>query len=81
VLELHDVIKHYQLCGRPICAVHHVSMAVAAGELVALYGPSGSGKTTLIELIAGLKAPDSGRILVASATWLACPERKPVTTV
>jgi putative ABC transport system ATP-binding protein len=39
-------------------------MTVAAGELVALYGPSGSGKTTLIELIAGLKAADSGSILV-----------------
>jgi putative ABC transport system ATP-binding protein len=64
VLELHDVVKHYELGGRPICAVDHVSMTVAAGELVALYGPSGSGKTTLIELIAGLKAPDSGRILV-----------------
>jgi putative ABC transport system ATP-binding protein len=64
VLELHDVVKHYQLGGRPISAVDHVSMTVAAGELVALYGPSGSGKTTLIELISGLKTPDSGRILV-----------------
>ena len=31
---------------------------------VALYGPSGSGKTTLLELIAGLKYPDSGKVLV-----------------
>jgi putative ABC transport system ATP-binding protein len=64
VLELRDVVKHYRLGDRPIRAVDHVSMTVAAGELVALYGPSGSGKTTLIELIAGLKAPDSGSILV-----------------
>ncbi len=64
MLELRDVVKHYRLGGSPICAVDHVSMTVAAGELVALYGPSGSGKTTLIELIAGLKAPDSGSILV-----------------
>jgi putative ABC transport system ATP-binding protein len=62
VLELRDVVKHYRLGDSPICAVDHVSMTVAAGELVALYGPSGSGKTTLIELIAGLKAPDSGSI-------------------
>lgn len=64
MLELRDVVKHYQLGGSLICAVDHVSMTVAAGELVALYGPSGSGKTTLIELIAGLKTPDSGSILV-----------------
>lgn len=64
MLELRDVVKHYQLGGSPIRAVDHVSMTVAGGELVALYGPSGSGKTTLIELIAGLKAPDSGSILV-----------------
>jgi putative ABC transport system ATP-binding protein len=64
VLELRDVVKHYQLGSSQIRAVDHVSMAVAAGELVALYGPSGSGKTTLIELIAGLKAPDGGSIVV-----------------
>lgn len=64
MLELRDVVKHYQLGDSVICAVDHVSMTVAAGEFVALYGPSGSGKTTLIELIAGLKAPDSGSIVV-----------------
>lgn len=64
MLELRDVVKHYRLGDSAIRAVDHVSMTVAAGELVALYGPSGSGKTTLIELIAGLKVPDSGSILV-----------------
>ena len=63
MLELRDLAKHYQLGGSQIRAIDHVTMTVAAGELVALYGPSGSGKTTLIELIAGLKAPDSGSIV------------------
>ncbi len=65
MLELCHVVKHYHVGGNPIYAIDDVSMAVAAGEVVALYGPSGSGKTTLIELIAGLKTPDSGSILVA----------------
>ncbi len=65
MLELRDLVKHYQVGGgEPIRAVDGVSMSVAAGELVALYGPSGSGKTTLLELIAGLRAPDSGTVLV-----------------
>jgi putative ABC transport system ATP-binding protein len=65
VLELRDLHKHYQVgAGEPIRAVDGVSLKVAAGEFVALYGPSGSGKTTLLELIAGLRKPDKGAVLV-----------------
>jgi putative ABC transport system ATP-binding protein len=64
VLELRHVVKHYHLGGNPIYAIDDVSMTVVAGEVVALYGPSGSGKTTLVELVAGLKAPDRGSIIV-----------------
>ena len=39
-----------------------VSMAINAGEVVALVGENGSGKTTLAKLLAGLYAPDKGSI-------------------
>jgi len=41
-----------------------VSLEVAAGEFVALVGPSGCGKSTLMRLIAGIDAPDAGRIRI-----------------
>src|SRR5262249_33636196 len=44
-------------------AVETVTLAIAAGHLVALLGPSGSGKTTLLRIIAGLEIPDSGTVI------------------
>ena len=41
-----------------------VSLAVPAGEVVALLGPSGSGKTTLLRAIAGLETPHDGSIAI-----------------
>jgi putative ABC transport system ATP-binding protein len=65
MLELRDLVKHYQSGdGEAVRAVDDVSMSVAAGQLVALYGPSGSGKTTLLMLIAALLAPDAGAVLM-----------------
>jgi len=33
-------------------------------RVVALYGPSGSGKTTTLEVLAGLRTPDAGRVVL-----------------
>ena len=45
-------------------AVDGVSLQIPAGTLVSFLGPSGCGKTTLLRLIAGLDAPDAGRIVL-----------------
>ncbi len=43
-------------------ALHGVQLRVPQRRLTTLLGPSGCGKTTLLRLVAGLEAPDSGRI-------------------
>jgi ABC-2 type transport system ATP-binding protein len=43
-----------------ILAVDHITLQVAAGEIVGFLGPNGSGKTTTIRLICGLLTPDAG---------------------
>ena len=61
-LTLDAVTQHYR--GAPTPAVDAVTLAIGAGELVALLGPSGCGKTTLLRIIAGFVQQTSGRVLV-----------------
>jgi ABC-2 type transport system ATP-binding protein len=46
-------------------AVDGISFSVEEGEIFGILGPNGAGKTTTVETIAGLRAPDSGRLRVA----------------
>jgi thiamine transport system ATP-binding protein len=48
-------------------ALDGVTLEVDDGEVVTVLGPSGSGKSTLLRVIAGLQAPDSGRVLLAGS--------------
>ncbi|MCK9223319.1 MAG: ABC transporter ATP-binding protein [Limnochordia bacterium] len=60
VIEVHDLRKAYG----PVKAVDGVSFHVRKGEVFTLLGPNGAGKTTTIEILEGLKKPDSGRIII-----------------
>lgn len=44
--------------------VHEVTAGLAPGRVTALIGVNGSGKTSLLHLLAGLRVPTSGRVLL-----------------
>jgi branched-chain amino acid transport system ATP-binding protein len=58
VLEVEDLSVAY----RKVRAVNGVSFTVRPGEVVALLGANGAGKSTLLRAVAGVLAPDAGRV-------------------
>jgi len=58
IVECENITKRY---GK-ITAVNNVSLSIVEGEVFGLVGPNGAGKTTLIEIIEGLRSPDSGSV-------------------
>ena len=50
--------------GRRFTALEDITLDVRTGEFLAMVGPSGCGKSTLLDLLGGLTAPTSGRILL-----------------
>jgi len=53
-----------------------INLSVQKGEYIALFGPSGSGKSLLLELIAGIRAPKSGSVIIDNRDVTAIPAGK-----
>jgi putative ABC transport system ATP-binding protein len=61
----HELYRFYHIGDDETFALRGVSIAVHAGEMVAVVGPSGSGKSTLLACLAGLNEPDGGHVTIA----------------
>jgi len=59
LLETRGLVKRY---GHRL-AVDGIDLVVAPGEVVAVIGPNGAGKSTTLEMILGLRRPDSGEVV------------------
>jgi len=70
VLDLHELDFRYPGRDRPV--LRSVSVQVERGDRVLLEGPSGGGKSTLVSLLAGVRQPDNGLVLLSGLdreTW------------
>ncbi|SEP98535.1 putative ABC transport system ATP-binding protein [Lachnospiraceae bacterium NE2001] len=63
LITLEDVGKIYHTGDIVYEALHDVNLTIDEGEMVVILGPSGSGKSTLLNMVGGLDAATSGRIL------------------
>jgi ABC-2 type transport system ATP-binding protein len=60
ILQVENLYKRYG----DVEAVRGVSFNVDEGEVFGLLGPNGAGKTSTVEILEGLRTPDSGRVSV-----------------
>jgi putative ABC transport system ATP-binding protein len=72
-LELVGVTRTYP-GSPPTTALRDLTLAVRAGEMVAVVGPSGSGKSTLLQIAGTLERPTTGTVRIAGTDTQRMPD-------
>jgi ABC-type multidrug transport system ATPase subunit len=57
-IQVQGLLKTYN----SVRALDRVSLDIHPGQIVSLLGPNGAGKTTLLRCLAGIAAPDEGKV-------------------
>ena len=63
-LALENLSKVFTTSSGDFTALAPVDLAIPQGRFVSLIGPSGCGKSTIFNIVAGLEAPTTGRVLI-----------------
>ncbi|MEI8309022.1 MAG: ABC-F family ATP-binding cassette domain-containing protein [Chloroflexales bacterium] len=74
LLSLESISKQYS--ERPL--FQDVTFGMNKGERLGVIGVNGSGKSTLLRIVAGIEAPDSGRVVVTGGTHVAYLPQAPL---
>lgn len=64
VIEIHEIVKNYQIGSVIVRALRSVSLDIKRNEYVAIMGPSGSGKSTLMNILGCLDTPTKGQYIL-----------------
>jgi lipoprotein-releasing system ATP-binding protein len=76
ILQCEGLGRRYVDGHRTVEVLKDVNLTLAAGEKIAIVGASGSGKSTLLNLLGGLDAPSSGRVLLGGDDLAVLNERQ-----
>ena len=63
-VSLENVTKTYKMGEMAINAADGVSFDIEKGEFAVILGPSGAGKTTVLNILGGMDAATSGKVIV-----------------
>lgn len=75
-LALHNVCLSFADGDERVHALDHVSLTIAAGELVAVSGASGSVKSSLLAVAGALRTPESGQVVIGDSDITAASPRE-----
>jgi putative ABC transport system ATP-binding protein len=75
VIQTRDASKEYHRGREVVVAVKNANLEIKEGEFLAIVGPSGCGKTTLLNLLSGLDAPSSGKVILDGIDTTVIDER------
>lgn len=64
IISAKGLTRGYTIGKKKISVLRGIDIDIHAGEKVFLCGPSGAGKTTLMYTLAGLEAPESGKVFL-----------------
>lgn len=62
IVDGRNLVFNYHSHGEPL--IKGINLRISRGDRILLEGPSGGGKSTLVSLLAGLRSPDSGLLLL-----------------